>query len=225
MGVARDAASGPRTAARDGCGALRADTSSPLVVVLGPPGAGKGTQCRLLAAETGWGHLSMGDHLRGEISRQSPLGSLARRYVEAGQLVPDELVTEIALDELSHHAQDDGVMLDGFPRTIAQAESLAAAAPALVTVCVVLVVPREQILARLLARGRPDDRPGVLRTRLLAYERETRPLVDWYSGRGHVEHVDGSASPACVASGLRRVLVRAGVVSGTTPAIGHEAPG
>jgi len=182
-------------------------SAPPIVVVLGPPGAGKGTQCRRLASTMGWSHVSLGDALRAEILRGSDLGAEVRPYVEAGVLAPDELVVDLATRLLHlHGAHAEGVLLDGFPRTLAQADALAALAPDAVRCCTVLVLTREEVLARLRTRGRVDDHAAVIRERLLAYCRETKPVIRWYAQAGLARYVDAHASPPEVTMKLVALL-------------------
>jgi adenylate kinase len=188
--------------------------SAPIVVVLGPPGSGKGTQCEHLARALGLGHVSTGQALRDEIDRASPLGARAARYVEAGRLVPDELVVEAMTAALARCPRSPGVLLDGFPRTESQAALLDELGLGTVRLAAALVVPRAVLLERLRSRGRADDRVEVVRTRLLSYEVETRPLLDYYVRRGILVHVDGNRAAAEVTATLTAQLSRCGIASG-----------
>ncbi len=157
----------------------------PVVLLLGPPGAGKGTQGARLAELSGLAHVSLGDELRAEIASGSELGERLRKPVEAGDLVPDALVSELALRHVDRHAlAGRGVLLDGFPRTVGQAETFDRRRPGVVTLCLVFVVPRERLLERLLRRAGRDDARETIRKRLASYDRATRPLVERYAREG-----------------------------------------
>jgi adenylate kinase len=177
-----------------------------LVVVLGPPGSGKGTQCRELSRTLGVAHVSTGDALRDEMRRRSTLGIQAARFVEGGLLVPDELVVEVTTAALARCPAPAGVLLDGFPRTEVQAALLDELGFGTVRLAIALVVPRVALLERLRARGRADDRIEVVRTRLLSYEVETRPLLDYYVRRGILVHVDGNRAAGEVTATLAAQL-------------------
>lgn len=197
------------------------------LVVLGRQGAGKGTQCVRLSRHYVVPHISTGDMLRAAVKAGTELGRQAGELMSTGALVPDELMVGIVRERLS---QDDttqrGYILDGFPRTVAQAEELAEiTADRPLHVVVDLDVPEEIVLARLAGRRvcsdcganysvdeppkygwrcdhcggdvvqREDDTPEAIQKRLDAYERETSPLVKWYSDRGLLEVVDGQGDP------------------------------
>ena len=192
---------------------VRGDDGTPIVVVLGPPGSGKGTQCEHLARALGLGHVSTGQALRDEIGRESRIGVRAARYVESGRLVPDELVVEATTAALARCATSPGVLLDGFPRTESQAALLDELGLGTVLLAAALVVPRAVLLERLRTRGRADDRVDIVRTRLLSYEVETRPLLDYYVRRGILVHVDGNRAAGEVTAALSAHLARCGLAS------------
>ncbi len=185
----------------------------PVVLIMGPPGSGKGTQCARLVDAFACGHVSIGEVLRDEIVIGTPVGLEVRQYVEAGALVPDELVVEVALGAMGRQSHKSFLLLDGFPRTVAQAEALALVRPDVVQLCVILDVPETDLLDRLLVRARHDDRPSVIRRRLRVFEHETLPVLDWYERLGVAQRVDGTASAECVHRDLSRLLEEAGFTS------------
>jgi adenylate kinase len=162
------------------------------VIMLSPPGAGKGTHSKWLTQHTGAAHISAGDLLRAEVARGSDLGHQVARYTERGDLVPDELIFRILAPVVVAAARDTGgYVLDGFPRTMQQALRAAqfGADLALTSNAVIyLTAPEEELINRLLDRaqrdGRTDDTLGVIRHRLDVFAAETAPLVDYYRGRG-----------------------------------------
>ncbi|MDA0169401.1 adenylate kinase [Solirubrobacter taibaiensis] len=158
------------------------------LILIGPPGAGKGTQAVRLRDELGLVHLSTGDLLRDHMARATELGARVKRFMDSGRLVPDALVTELLLSELPA----SGFLLDGFPRTPAQADALAAADD--VTAVVLLDVPDAAVIDRLAGRGREDDRAEIVAERLRVYHEQTEPLVDYYAALGLLRRVDGSGS-------------------------------
>ncbi len=181
------------------------DSDATLVVLLGPPGAGKGTQCERLARRLGLTHVSTGHALREEVRRGTRLGALAARYLDRGRLVPDALVVDAMTNAIARSGATSGVLLDGFPRTAPQARLLEDLDLGTVRLAVAL------ILERLRSRGRADDQIDVLRTRLISYETDTRPLLDHYGRRGILVHVDGNRSADEVTATLAGHLVAAGV--------------
>jgi adenylate kinase len=166
----------------------------PLVVLAGPPGAGKGTQCSNLVEHLDMVHVSIGDTLRQEVEDGTPLGSRIRSCLEAGRLVPDCDVSEVVAERLARHRAASAVLLDGFPRTLGQAEMLERIRPSSVGLVVLLVVPLATVHRRLCDRGRADDGDlDVVAERMLAYDRDTRPVLAWYASRGLLAHIDGNA--------------------------------
>ena len=168
------------------------------VILLGPPGSGKGTQGELLAATLGVPRVSTGDLLREAVEQGTPLGQQARSYMEQGLLVPDDVIVGLIQEVLGSPAAAQGLVMDGFPRTVAQAESvdrLLAARGGGVDHVVNIVVPEEEIVRRLFGRklqqGRTDDAPETMHQRLRVYEELTAPLVRYYEKHGVVRTVDG----------------------------------
>ena len=194
-----------------------AGAGPPLVVLIGPPGSGKGTQCERLGEQFGLAHVSAGDALRDAVRRGSRLGEQARGFVDAGRLVPDELVIEVVTEHMGGVGDASSVVLDGFPRTVAQAETLDRLRPGGVRLAIVLVVPTLTVLRRLAWRGRTDDRPEVLRARLASYERDTRPLLSWFAARGMLQRADGNQRHAAVTAALLDLVEGVGIV--TAPAL------
>jgi adenylate kinase len=170
------------------------------VVMLAPPGAGKGTQGERIASRYGIPHISSGDIFRQVVASGSPLGDRLRRYLDAGDLVPDDLVLGMMTDQIIAAARDaGGYVLDGFPRTLPQAEAAAEVArQAGVSAQAVLYLeaPEEVLLQRISGRGenRADDSKQVARHRLDVYLKNTQPLIDYYTGRGIVVRIDASRS-------------------------------
>jgi adenylate kinase len=139
-------------------------------------------------------HVSVGDSLRQEVAAGTPLGARVRASLEAGRLVPDREVSEVVAERLDRNRAASALLLDGFPRTIAQAEILERLRPDAVGLVVLLVVPIATILRRLSSRGRSDDvDPDAVAQRVLTYDRDTRPVLAWYASRGLLAHVDANA--------------------------------
>lgn len=178
-----------------------------ILVLFGAPGVGKGTQAVILAEKLGIAHLSTGDAFRAAIKNQTAVGMLAKEYVDAGKLVPDEVVTRIVEEAMSGTQFADGCILDGFPRTRAQADALdqlLAKKGLSIGRMVNLEVDDETIIARLLQRGRADDTEAIIRDRLNVYNNETAPLLEYYGEKGLLRSVNGIGDVEEVSS---RVLV------------------
>lgn len=187
------------------------------IVFLGPPGAGKGTHAQMLMSELGIPQISTGDMLRQAIKAETPMGLNAKRYIDQGALVPDDVVIAIVRDRLAQEDCLHGYILDGFPRTVAQAEALATFAK--IDVALNLALPDEMIVKRLSGRRvclkcggtyhisslngredceacgeklvqRKDDTPETIQNRLAVYAKQTAPLIDYYQKQGLLRTVD-----------------------------------
>lgn len=170
-----------------------------IVILLGPPASGKGTQAVELAKTLKLPHISTGDLFRENMSKETPLGKQAKEYIEKGQLVPDALVLSMLFDRIERSDAKRGYILDGFPRTIVQAEALEKKLPKQATVVVLnLQVADETIIQRALGRKRSDDTPEVIKERLRAYHAQTAPLIDYYKQKGLLQNIDGEKSPEVV---------------------------
>lgn len=182
------------------------------LVLLGAPGAGKGTQAERIAARHGLVHLSTGDLLRAAVGAGTDLGRKAKAFMDRGDLVPDGLVVEMIAERI-REASDRGFLLDGFPRNVAQAEALATQLGEGGLDCVLhLRLPDDAVVERLLKRGRGDDTQEVIRDRLGVYHRETEPLVSWYQDLGLLHAVDATGSIDDVTQRLGAVLEACGTV-------------
>jgi adenylate kinase len=190
------------------------------MVMLSPPGAGKGTHGRWLTEQTGAAHISSGDLLRAEVARGSDLGRQVAGYTARGDLVPDELIFGVLVPAVIAAARDTGgYVLDGFPRTMPQALRAAEIAAELGIVgdaVIYLSAPEEELVARLLDRaqrdGRADDTLAVIRHRLAVYARETVPLVDYYRGRGILLELSTDRPEEDVRADLRNWLEARGLM-------------
>jgi adenylate kinase len=162
------------------------------LLFIGPPGAGKGTQAGKVAARLGIPHVSTGEMFRDHVSRCTELGQKVDAIMKAGDYVPDELTVAMLAERIAQDDAEDGFILDGFPRTEAQVESLddLLGAQGLDRV-VVFDVDEEELVDRLLARGRSDDTEETIRNRFKIYLEQTQPLIDVYEERGITAHVDG----------------------------------
>jgi len=186
------------------------------LLLLGPPGAGKGTQAQRLVERLGVPQVSTGDMLRAAVAAETEVGREAKAYMDAGKLVPDAVVIGVAEERLSQTDAKAGFILDGFPRTVAQAEALDALLPRLgvrLECCLALAVDAERLVARLLRRaeieGRADDNEATIRERMREYEAKTRPLLDYYRRRGVLREVDGVGTVDEVATRIEAALERA----------------
>ena len=168
------------------------------IVIFGAPGSGKGTQSERIVEKYGINHISTGDVLRAEIKNGTELGKTAKGYIDQGQLIPDELMIDILASVFDSFKDSKGVIFDGFPRTIAQAEALKkmlAERGQDVSVMVDLDVPEEELMIRLIKRGkdsgRADDNEETIKKRLHVYHSQTSPLIDWYKNEKKYQHING----------------------------------
>ena len=172
------------------------------LLLIGAPGAGKGTQAGRLAQRYGIAHISSGDLLRQHVQKQTALGRKIKSYLDRGDLVPDSMVLDMLRKPVVAAVESGGYVLDGFPRTVEQAQASFPTAQALgvaVQAAVHLDVPRAELVRRLLARGRgQDDTQAVIERRLQVYLDRTVPLLEYYAGREWMFTVDGSQPPDAV---------------------------
>ena len=189
------------------------------LILLGPPGAGKGTQAQRLVAKHGIVQLSTGDMLRAAVKAGTPVGLRAKDIMDRGDLVPDEIVVAIVSDRIDEPDARNGFILDGFPRTVAQAEALekmlaekGLRLDGVIELKVdedILIKRIESRIAEMRARGealRKDDDPGVLKSRLEVYRRQTAPLIDYYRQKGTLRAVDGMAPIDDVTAAINWIL-------------------
>mgnify|MGYP002589595581 CR=1 FL=1 len=169
------------------------------IIIFGAPGSGKGTYSDEIVAKYGMGHISTGDVLRGEIKNGTELGKIAKGYIDNGQLIPDDLMVSILADVYDSFGKEHkGVIFDGFPRTIPQAEALKkmlAERGHKVAAMIELDVPEDELMKRLILRGklsgRSDDNEETIKKRLTVYHNQTSPLIDWYEKEGIHHHING----------------------------------
>jgi adenylate kinase len=183
---------------------------APAIVLLGPPGSGKGTQAERLTDELGFTALATGDLLRAARKEGTELGRRAEQYMDRGELVPDELILAMIEAELDG-LDGKPVLFDGFPRTVGQADALADALERrnrALTGVVQIDVPDDEVAGRILSRGqgRKDDNPETVRERLRVYHDETEPLVRYYDERGLLRRVDGTGGVDEVHDQIRTAL-------------------
>ena len=171
------------------------------IVIFGAPGSGKGTQSEFIVEKYGINHVSTGDVLRGEMKNGTELGKIAKGNMDEGKLLPDDLIVDMLASKLDSFEGSKGVIFDGFPRTIAQAEALKkmlAARGQEVSVMLDLEVPEDELMVRLIKRGqetgRADDNEETIKNRLVVYHSQTAPVIDWYKNDGKYQHIDGVGS-------------------------------
>ena len=185
-----------------------------VIIFLGPPGSGKGTQAKMLSKKIDFQHISVGDLLRENISNNTKLGKLATTYVDSGEFVPDDLIIELvnsSVQSLQNNkdSQFSGMILDGFPRTINQASSLDAKINDLGTrikSVIYLDILDEKIINRLQARGRNDDKPHLIRNRLNVYRDQTEPLLGYYNEKKLLDSINGDQKMEDVNNSILNVL-------------------
>lgn len=191
------------------------------LIFLGPPGAGKGTQAEKISELYGIAHISTGDMLRSQMREGTPLGAEAKGYIDRGELVPDELIVAMVAKRIKEEDCANGFLLDGFPRTVSQAEALNGISD--IDMVIDIAVPAERLMERIGGRRmcsgcgagyhtssyhkdtcekcgaslyiRDDDRPETVKHRITIYERQTKPLIDYYREKGNLSRVNGDNTP------------------------------
>lgn len=179
------------------------------LIFLGAPGAGKGTQAKVLADVCHIPHVSTGDILREAVTQQTPLGVKAQSYMDKGELVPDQLVIDLMRERMSQPDAQNGWILDGFPRTVTQADFLDDLLTEInqpYSYAVNLDVPDEVLVTRLLGRGRKDDTEEIIRRRLQVYREQTAPLIDFYQNRQKLVLINGNVPPDDVTAELKKLI-------------------
>ena len=188
------------------------------ILLLGPQGAGKGTQGKLIAAEYGIPHVATGDMLRAAMAAGTELGRQVKPIYDSGRLVPDELMIALIRERLGEEGAREGFVLDGFPRTMAQAEALEEMLHEIgrdLDVVFELQIPddvgRERMLKRAAEEGRTDDTPEAIDERLRLYHEETKPLIEYYRSRGNLVGIHGDRPVSQVFSEIQQTLEQVAV--------------
>ena len=184
------------------------------IVIFGAPGSGKGTQSDLMIQHYGLEHISTGDVLRSEIKKGTELGKLAASYIDGGNLIPDDLMISILAKVYDGYGRGHkGVIFDGYPRTITQAEALEKMLNERgdrVAAMIELDVPEDELMQRLIKRGkesgRADDNEETIKKRLVIYHQQTQPLIEWYKNEGLHHHINGHGTLVRIFSDIRKVI-------------------
>ncbi len=196
-----------------------AASSTPVVILVGAPGSGKGTQAVLLSRELGLAHVATGDMFREAMASDSDLGRKVKGYLDAGNLVPDELTIDLVQERLMSPSGSQGIVLDGFPRTVPQGQALSQLLDKLgrsAVAVVELAVPEVTLLERIMQRGlagsgRSDDRAEVAANRLKVFWEQTAPVIAYYRDRGELRSINGLGTVEEVQVRIRGVLREVGI--------------
>ena len=184
------------------------------IVIFGAPGSGKGTQSDLLIEHYGLEHISTGDVLRNEIKKGTELGNTAKSFIDNGQLIPDDLMVNILASVYDSFGRaHKGVIFDGFPRTIPQAEALKKMLDERgdkIAAMIELDVPENELMKRLIKRGqesgRADDNEETIKKRLVVYHQQTQPLIEWYQKEGLHHHIDGLGTLERIFADIQKII-------------------
>ncbi|MEX0823161.1 MAG: adenylate kinase [Balneolaceae bacterium] len=181
------------------------------IILFGPPGAGKGTQAEKIKNYFNLPHLSTGNIFRSNIKNETPLGKKVKSILDSGKLVSDEIVVDLVVDELENKKYNNGVIFDGFPRTVHQAEALDAylqKKDSQIDAFLILKVPEQELINRILSRedGRSDDTPEKIKTRLKVYRDETEPVLTHYEKKGAVKKINGVGSIDDIFGRIKKAL-------------------
>jgi adenylate kinase len=179
------------------------------LVLLGAPGAGKGTQSQRLVQHLKIPHLSTGDLLRQAAAAGTEVGRLAQTYMQAGQLVPDEVMLRVVAERLERPDCREGCLLDGFPRTLVQAQALdelLARRRTPLDAVLELRIDEDEVIRRLASRGRTDDRPETIRERLKAFYESNQALLDYYRGQGLLKTIDAQGAEEAIFGRIQQAL-------------------
>lgn len=193
---------------------IKIEISMKNIVIFGAPGSGKGTQSDLMIEHYGFGHISTGDVLREEIKKGTELGKTAQSYIDKGNLIPDELMVSILANVYDSYGRGHkGVIFDGFPRTIPQAEALKQMLDERgdrVAAMIELDVPEDELMKRLILRGqqsgRADDNEETIKKRLVVYHSLTQPLIEWYKQEGLHHHINGLGTLERIFEDIKKVI-------------------
>ena len=178
------------------------------IILFGPPGSGKGTQATNLSSLLNIPHLSTGDTLREAVKSKTPIGLKAKEVMQKGGLVSDEIVLSIVEERINKRDCEKGFILDGFPRTLNQAQKLDMLLKQSQKIKFVLSikVDEEDIINRLIARGRDDDKPEIIKNRFKSYNNETEPLIPYYKNKGILKEIDGMNTVENVFKDIKKVV-------------------
>jgi adenylate kinase len=178
------------------------------VLIMGPPGSGKGTQAARIAERQGLAHISTGDMLRAAIAAGTELGEKVKEILDRGDLVPDDLMLELVKDRLEQPDTANGFLLEGFPRTVTQAEALLESLEGdrALDGVLLMVVPEEELVRRALSRGRTDDTEETIRHRLRVFHEKTQPVLDLLDGRVRRHVIDGVGGLDEITARIERAL-------------------
>ena len=187
-----------------------AEEKKPVLILLGPPGAGKGSQASLLKEKNHWTHISTGDLLREHVSKNTSLGLKAKGFMEKGELVPDDIILDMLFARVAMPDCQKGYILDGFPRTVAQAQSLENRLSSEKMIVINLEVPDSVLISRIAQRElkekRTDDNKDVVMNRLSVYQKQTAPLIDFYKAKGRLITLNGDEAEQALFGRVQSVI-------------------